>query len=135
MKKNQIILISIGVLVLIGIISYFGYWLGRKSMEVKSEITALNSLESKVIRNWSATALGEVTKKSEGNISIEGDGETLTVLIVPKTVITKAILEGEKKSVQELGFEDIKIGDEVNIGLGVDQSANLWAVSIIVLPK
>jgi len=135
MKPIQIILIIIGVLILIGLVAGFSYWLGQQSVKVKSEITTSNPLESKIIKNWRAEAVGVIVDKRESDIAIESNGESLLILVSPKTSIEKIILENKEKNIEEVVFEDINIGDKANIKIGVDQTGQIWAESVKILPK
>ena len=133
MKKNQIILIIVGVLILIGLASSFSYWLGQKSVEVKSEIAAPNPLESKVIQNWSANAVGEVTGIINHNLTLSQDGEIFTITLLEKAGICSMYIEEGERKIEDIQFEDIKIGDRVNITLGVDSEGNMVGNFVTVL--
>lgn len=126
MKKGQIILIIIGTLILIGFISSFSYWLGKESVEVKSEIVAPNSLESKVIKNWFAT--GEITKISDHILTLTNEGDTLDILIKKDVKIDRLVTPEKRKGIPQvesgIKFKEIKVGDRVDISgkLKVDGS-------------
>ena len=135
MKKNQIILIIIGVLVLIGFVSSFSYWLGQRSVEVKSETLTASPLESKVIQNWKALAVGKVIEMSGSNLTLSSNEESLTIPVSEKADIKSIDVKNQEKSIKEISFEEIKIGNEVNIEIGIDKNGKIWAYSITVLLK
>lgn len=135
MKKNQIILIIIGALILLGFVSSFSYWLGQKSITVKSEITSPNPLESKVVRNWKALAVGKVIEISGSNLTLSSNEESLTIPVSEKADIKSIDVKNQEKSIKEISFEEIRIGNEVNIEIGIDKNGKIWAYSITVLLK
>jgi len=112
MKKK--ILIILGALILIGLISSLSYWLGGKQVK-----TAFSFLESKVMQNWSATASGEVIGISNHSLTVSSQGDTLTILIDEGASIYREALPEETSELPlpiiEIGFEEIKVGDQVKI--------------------
>lgn len=114
MKKK--ILIIIGVIILIGLISGFSYFLGQKQVKVTP-----NPLESKVMGNWSATASGKVTEISGRSLTLNNEGDILTILISEEASFGR-IVPAEKieeslgpLTVKEIEFGEIKVGDQVKI--------------------
>ena len=132
-KKILIISIIIGALILIGLTSSFSYWIGQKSMEVKSEIAVPNPLESKVIQNWSANAIGEMTEIINHNLTLSQDGEIFTITLLEKAGICSMYIEEGERKIEDIQFEDIKIGDRVNITLGVNSEGNMVGNFVTVL--
>jgi len=119
MKKNQIILIILGVLILIGIASGFSYWLGQKSIEIKTEVTIPDFLTSKVAQKWNALASGKVMEISGRNLTLRKDNDILTIPISETAkiyLLTSKETQG-KEGLKEAQFEDIKVGDDVNISI------------------
>jgi hypothetical protein len=135
MKKNQIILIIIGVLILIGIVSSFSYWLGQKSIGVKKEIVTPDFLTSKVTEKWNAVASGKVTEISDRKITLNRKGESLAIPISETAKIYLVTLEDEgKEGLKEVRFEDIKVGKTVNISLMFEEG-KLEGHVVNILPE
>ena len=130
MRTNLLILVLVA---LIGLGA--GYWLGQELVETETEVCEQNPLESKAIQNWSASAIGTVASKGENSLKIEAKGESIDVLTTLKTTIKKALIEEGEKKIEEIGFKDVKVGDDVNVQIGVAENGDIWAVSITVLPK
>jgi len=133
MRKNQVILISIGVLILVGLASGFSYWLGQKSVAIKDEVAVLNFLKSKMVQNWDATASGEITGISNRTLTLSKNGETLNIPILEEAKINSLSSEGGEKKLENIGFGDIKVGDGAEIRLGVNQEGNFIGVFVTVL--
>jgi len=121
MKKNQIILVIIGILILSGLVSSFSYRLGQKSIEAKKEIVIPGFLTSRVIQGWSALALGKVTDVSGSTLILNQDNEALSIPISETAEIYLALAKEKEKKPERAKFEDIKIGDEVNVSITIKE--------------
>ena len=81
----------------------------------------------------SITASGVVEAINGRNITISNAGDSITVSIPDgKPVYTLATENGMQKKIT---FEDIKIGDSVNVGLKAKDNKQLEGQSIIVFAK
>ncbi len=121
MKKNQIILIIIGVLIIIGLASGISFWFGQKSSKTEKEIVLPPFLNSKMIQKWNAVASGEILKIADREITITGQGEILIVPMAETAKIYFSDLNGETKEekLKEIQLSDLKIRDNVNIQVGI----------------
>jgi len=135
MKQNQIILITIMALILLGLVAGFSFRMGVKTAGIKTETVSSNPLKSKVIKNWSAIAIGTVIRKGENSLEVESENQSVNIFTTLKTRIRRALLEEGEKKIETISFEDIKIGDDVNVQIGVTENGDIWAVAITVLPK
>jgi len=119
MKKNQIILIIIGVLILVGFVSSFIYWQSRARPESRVRPAAPPELlepEAPLPETiQSPTASGQVIEISDHTIILSTDEETLSVGIKKDAKIY--FLNLERKELRDVEFEDIKVGDKVTISV------------------
>jgi hypothetical protein len=122
-KENLIIIAIIGGMILISLGYGLGYLTLQKQLKSPTEVSPLTLQTSKVIRNWNGTASGQVTKISDRTLTLTAEGENLEIVIKEDAKIqTLSFQAGEtkeeiKKRTKELSFEDIKVGDNVNISI------------------
>ena len=130
MKKK--ILIILGASILIGLIFGLSYWLGGKQVK-----TAFSFLESKVMQNWLATASGKVIGISNHSLTVSNQGDTLTILINEGASIYREIRPEETSElplpIKKIGFEEIKIGDQVKIPCRLNPGGVLEGVTVTIL--
>lgn len=117
MRKTNLIIIIIAVLILVGLSLSFGIFLGRKVTLPEVQESGLKP--SKLISQ--ATARGEVVGISERILTLAIQEETLTMPISQdaKIVGLQELAEGEKRRFEEkeIEFGAIKVGDVVTIEL------------------
>ncbi len=126
MKKKQLILIVvIGGMILLGLGFCLGVNLGQKQTQSQPdpEIAVPIFQASKVIQNWNGTAVGQVAKIFGRTLTLTTDGDTLNVSIREDAKIQLVSWVGEdkekaKQETKEIEFKDIKVGDAVNIPIG-----------------
>lgn len=116
MKKNQIVLIIIGTLILIGFVSNFSCWLGKKEAGTEPEVFS-PFLQSKVISNWQATAEGEVKEIEGQTITLSADGDILNITLTEDADIQSISYRENDRILEKKELADIKIGDKVTVYL------------------
>jgi len=134
-KKNQIILIIVGVLILIGLVSYLSYQLGQKSTEAEIKTVAPDFLTSKVTEKWNALASGKVIEISGRNLTLRKDNNTLTISISETAKIYFVSLEEKREELESAQFENIKIGDEINVSVAIEEGDIKGETVMILSPK
>ncbi len=137
MRKNQVILISIGVLILIGLSVGFGFWCRQRITGTEKEVVARAFLTSKIIKKWNAFATGKVLTISNRKITIANEGEILTIPIAETAGIYLSNPEEKTKEGQFkiIPFTDIKIGDDVGIQIGINNGDVEGETLIITVSK
>ena len=132
MRGNiSITLFVIFLLILLGVGFGLGYFFGRKGVKVEPQVCPPSLLDSKILFNWMAFAKGEVKEISNRTLILSSDGETLKISI-PEGVKIQA-LNGETNKMEEANFEDIKIGNKVEIQLLVIPKEKLLIGSLITI--
>lgn len=143
MKKETLIIIAVvGGLVLLGIGFSLGLSLGKKVMEgTKVEAPLAGLLESKVITGLTTAASGEVAEISGRSLTLNNEGDTLTILIREDALIYRLSSPEEKATEvpqpvarEEIEFGEIKTGDTVSIFCQLKADASLEGTEILVLP-
>jgi len=131
--------IKIGILITSGILIFFlGYGLGNilqvKVCDQKVTTEAVNILSSKIIT--SVTAYGRITKIDGTNVTLNSLGEDLIILIPDSArVYSFLTADGKQASTQQIvKFEDLKIGNSINVSLKLLPSGKFEAASVIILP-
>lgn len=141
MKKETLIaIVIIGGLILLGIGYSVGLSSGQKAVkEVKAPLAEL--LASKVIGSLTTIATGEVTEISDRSLTLSAEGDTLTILIRENAPIYRLVPPEEKTPKipqpvvrEEMNFEEIKVGDRVNIFCQLKADASLEGIEVIILP-
>ncbi len=140
MKKETLIIIAVvGGLVLLGIGFSLGLNLGKKAMEgTKVEAPLTDLLESKVITGLTTAASGEVAEISGRNLTLNNEGDTLTILIREDAFIYRLVLPEEVAEVpqpvvrEEIEFGEIKIGDRISISCELKADASLEGIDVTV---
>ena len=132
MKGNiSIILFVIFLLIILGVGFGLGYFFGLKGVKVEPQACPSSLLESGILFNWMAFAKGEVKEISDRDLILSSGGETLKIS-VPEGVKIQA-LNGETNKMEEANFEDIKIGNKVEIQLLVIPKEKLLIGSLITI--
>ncbi len=130
--KNRIISIFSGLLILIiGIV--FGVLYQPRQLQNILETTtppAVKVLSSKTIP--SITAYGLITKIDGNNITIDNQGDSMTMTVRDDAKIY-AFLATTGKS-QQITLKDLKIGDNLSVNVKITSSGQVDAYSLIVLP-
>ncbi len=140
MKKINLILMIIGALILLGLGYSFGLSSGQKAIE-ETETPLTNLLESKVIGEINTVASGKVTEISGRNLTLNQKGDTFTLLISEKATINRLILITEitgvpqPATVEDIEFNDIQIGDQVEISCLLKADGSLEGKVVTVLER
>ncbi|OGZ70710.1 MAG: hypothetical protein A3F47_01895 [Candidatus Staskawiczbacteria bacterium RIFCSPHIGHO2_12_FULL_38_11] len=130
--KNIIIAVVSGIIILIIGFS-LGFWYKSISQpkNVAQEIPeAVKVISSKVTP--SITAYGVITKIDGKNITINNEGDIMTITARDDVKIY-AFSSTTGKS-QEITLNDLKIGDKLSVNIKVSDSGQVDAYTIIVLP-
>jgi preprotein translocase subunit YajC len=132
-KKQLTILIIVGIILLLagGAIGFAIKSFNKVQLQ-KNE--AVSSLSSKVIT--SVTAYGEITKIDGETLTISNAGETLSVLMANTAKVRiLAPKEGSTTPVQQdAKFEDLKVGQKVNVIMKVSATGEMQGSSVVILP-
>jgi len=143
MKKETLIpVIIIGSLILLGLGFIFGYSFEKKAIEkLKAESPLVDLSKSKVINSLTIIASGEVKEISGRNLTLNAEGDDLTILIREDASINGLVASEEKVTDipqplarKEIKFEEIKVGDKVNITCQLKTDGSLEGTETIVLP-
>lgn len=143
MNRNNLIIIAvIGGIILLGLGFYSGLNYAQKQIEkAKTSSPLANLLTSKVIGGLNTTAFGEITEISGRNITLSNEGDALTISIKEDATIFRLLPpEGSAETPQpatreEIEFEEIKVGDQVNISCQLKADETLEGVDVMVLPQ
>lgn len=140
-KENLIVIAVIGGIILLGLGFGLGLdWAQKEIKKAKVESPLAVLLGSKVIGSIDAIASGEVKEISGRNLTLSKEGDTFTIPVsqearINRIVPPKKISEPpQPTTVEEIGFEEIKIGDKVNIVCKLKADASLEGVDVTVLP-
>ena len=139
MKKNQIILIIVGIILLVLGFCLGGNWSQNKIGKIKTESPLVDLLSSKIINGLTTTASGEVTEMSDRNLTLSSEGNTLTIPIrkgvsIYRLAAPKVAETPQSKTREEIEFEEIKVGDKVNITCQLKEDGSLEGIDVTVLP-
>jgi len=146
MNKIIIPIIIIGSLILLGIGFFLGFSFQTPQVAPEQEETPqeeapqiLESISSKIIS--SITAMGKVTKISGDTITLTQGTENLSIRVkkgakVSSFVTPTPVEQGETGAIEQktVSFEDIKVGDSLNIGLEILSDGTVEGLFVIIFP-
>jgi len=132
-EKTSFILTIILGLIIVGGVFGLGYFIGKRGVEVKpqTQVRPSSLLDSKMLYNWITFAKGEVKEISGRDLILSSNGETLKISISEKAVIQSLNLE--TKEIKKANFEDIKIGDRVEIQSTVKPEEKILIGNLITI--
>ena len=133
MKKQTLIVVIIGGLMLLGLGFSYGSFLGQKqSKENMAKISPMPS--SQLIKNWWTAVSGQVESITPQSISISSAGASIAIALSGKTKVKKIILTQGKpvETVENLSLEDVRAGNTVTVGAVADLQGNLLADSVSI---
>ena len=141
MQNKNLILIIIGGLILLGLGYGYGYFSGQKAIEgTKTETPLSGLLESKAIGELTTTASGEVTEISGRKLTLNKEGDTLTISIGEDALVYRVVPSEEKATEipqpsvrEEIKFGEIKVGDKVSITCELKADGSLEGKTVIIL--
>lgn len=129
MKKSILIITFILVAVIFTLIGAVSVYIITRPTPQQAQLEKnVNLILSKTIS--SITSSGKVTAIEGRNITISNLGDSVTILVPAGKPVYS--LESEDGVQKKITFEDIKIGDSVNIGLKVKDNKQLEGQSIII---
>jgi len=142
MKKTILFVFAIvGGVVLLSLGFYSGsYWVKQQALKVGSEPSVANLLNSKVINGLTAVANGQIKEVSGRNLIIAANGETLSVSVKDDADIGRLLPTKENTNIpqpmarEDIKFEEMKVGDQVNIFCNLKTDLSLEGSNITVLP-
>ncbi len=140
MKKTNLILGIVIALILLGLSCSFSYFLGKKEVgENKEACSFIDLLSSRVINGLTTTASGEIASVGDRTLTLYRDGSTLAIpiqadaliygLSVPEETASETAQPVERK---EIKFEELKVGDKVNVSCKLKSDGTLEGTSVIV---
>ena len=133
MRGNiSITLFVIFLFILLGIGFGLGYFLGQRGPEIKPPVCPPSLLDSKILRNWVTFANGKVKEISGRDLILEANEETLKISISEEAKFQ--ILNPETKEIKKANFEDIKVGNKVEIQLSITPEKVLIGYLVTILP-
>src|SRR3989338_4621460 len=100
--------------VVIGIGTGYFIFLGVYKDQLQ-RIREYNPLTSKVLSNWSAVASGKVIEIVGRTLTLSLNGEIFATTISEGAGIYLATLEDWQKKIEDVQFQDILIGDNINV--------------------
>jgi len=128
MAKN-ISLSSVVILVLVALV--IGFLLGimiRKNPPAVS--CPISYLDSKIAAGWGGYAIGDLKEISGKDFTLSSEGEALKITIL-EGARTRALDNGK---LVDAKFEDIKVGDKIEIKFAFSDKKMLGSV-VTILPK
>jgi len=142
MKKNVlIVVVLIGGIVLGGLGFYCGLsYANNKVSQIKVESPLASLFSSKVISGLTAVAVGQIKEISGRNLVLTVDGSDLTVFIKEDAPIGRLLPTKENTNIpqpmtrEDIKFEDMKVGDQVNIFCNLKTDLSLEGSNINILP-
>ncbi|TET75636.1 MAG: hypothetical protein E3J56_00160 [Candidatus Aminicenantes bacterium] len=134
MKKNQIILIIGGILILIGLILNFNYWLQWVKPEEK--ILNINNFEKANV-----TLIGKIDSVSEDSIVVDRKDRKFTfqikediLIFIPDEETESETLTDERALVKEGELKDLSANQKIEVIANFSNNV-FQAIRITVLPS
>ncbi len=134
MKKNQTILIIGGILILIGLILNFNYWL--QWMKSEEKILNINNFEK-----VNVTLVGRVNSVSEDSIVVDRKDRKFTfqikediLIFVPDEETESKTLTDERSLIKEGELKDLSANQRIEVIANFSNNV-FQAVRITVLPS
>jgi preprotein translocase subunit YajC len=129
-KKQLAIIITAGIIIFLigGILGIFIYRLQNKNIVENKK--AVSSLSSKVVS--SVVVYGQVKSINGKSITLSNLGDDLTIIIADNAQVFSFATATVQ---QKVNFEDIKVGDSVNISVKLLSTGQLEGLSVIILPQ
>ena len=142
MKKNNLIVVAlIGAIILGGLGFYCGLSYAKKEIsQIKIEGPLAGLFSSKVISGITVATVGQIKEISGRNLTLTAEGSDLTVFVKEDASIDRFLpVKGDSKvpqtmSIEKIKFEDIKVGDNVNIFCNLKTDLSLEGVNVTVSP-
>jgi len=142
MKKNNLIVVAlIGGIILGGLGFYCGLgYANNKVSQIKVESPLTSLFSSKVISGLTAVAVGQIKEISGRNLVLTAEGTDLTISIKEDASIGRFLpAKGDIKVPQpmtreDIKFEEMKVGDQVNIFCNLKTDLSLEGSNVTVLP-
>ena len=135
LKRNLIIAIIFSLIIGFG----GGYILGLIQQQQISNRIKEDSIifkKSKVLQNLRMQAIGDVAAISNRILTINYNGDILSIPVKADALIRRFILDKETNtgSPQEINFVDIKVGDKVSISIEIKPDGGLEGTEVTLLP-
>jgi len=131
-SKKLYILISVAILIafVVGLSLGIFYQANKVSPQIQQTENIMKSISSEVIN--AVVAFGFVSGVSDGRVvTLSYNGENLDIVLQESAKIN--LYEGtEKKEVQ---FQDIKIGDKVNVTAEIGKDGSIQGNMMIIFPR
>jgi hypothetical protein len=137
-KKYITILLSVAGILLIAFVFYLGMLFQSSSKIQLIKNQTVSTLSSKTVS--SINAYGKVSNINGKNVTLSNLGDRLVILMTDTSHIYSIVAPSlGKKTVnvpiqKTIYFEDIKVGDSVNVVLKLLSDGQLQGQSLVVLP-
>jgi len=128
MQNNKLFLIIIGVLILL----LLGLVFVPKAPSPLAKL-----MESKVIGNITTTASGEVVEITGRTLTLKSEEDILAVPIGEEVSIYRLTQPEDAESgekIKKISFEEINIGNKVEVGVYLKADGTLEAKHVLLLP-
>ncbi len=135
--------IFIGI-ALVGLGAFAGYAVNQIAVKITvdqkvSEIIQGHAFvpSSKLFSDWVNNAVGNVAEITPASITVEKDGEKLSIPIGKDTKIERRAVDANGvllDSSEPVSLSDIKTGDSIFVGISVNDDGDVIAERIFVLP-
>jgi hypothetical protein len=139
MLKKIFLVIAIFILMVLCFIG--GGWIGNLKCGVVEEDGFSKLVKSSFVQSWTASIYGKITAISGRNISLALSEKTLSVPIKENAIISEVsftgLMEGStsKFETKDIRFEDLAIGQKVNIVADVAKDGAMQGVNVTVIKE
>jgi len=131
-SKKLYILISVAILIafVVGLSLGIFYQANKVSPQIQQTENIMKSISSEVIN--AVVAFGFVSGVSDGRVvTLSYNGENLDIVLQESAKIN--LYEGTAK--KEVQFQDIKIGDKVNVTAEIGKDGSIQGNMMIIFPR
>jgi len=142
MEKTKLIFIILGVVIIAVIVFSFGYLFGRREtledFQIEDPHWFVELQKSNVVLSHHLLLDGEVIEILNRTLTMSAHGDVLTVSIMENARLTTLKqVEGEEIGIlepKEITFQDIKIGDILEITAELISDGYLVGLNVTVVP-
>ena len=131
-------------IVLVGVGALLGYGVGNEQAKLAgeqkiNEITQNYNIvpRSKLFSNWTNNVIGSVAEITPTSMTIEKDGEKLSISIAESTKIERSLADAKGAvldSQKPVSFSDIKTGENIVVVVSANDKGDLTAERVFLLP-
>ncbi len=125
MDKKQIIILAVAIITSLIIGISFGISLQKQNKTQVAKTQAVSGLSSKTVS--SITVYGKVTDIKNKTLTVNNLGDNLSISMKDNALVYST-------SRKQISLDQVKIGDNINVSVGLLSSGQIEGHSIIVLP-